>query len=413
VKKVLKKIITGLLRIRVKKLLKKNKTEIFGITGSVGKTTAKNALALVLGIKYRVLASSQGFNTEIGLLLTLLQEKESGFSSPFKWLGILGRAYFTKQEIPQIVVLEYGVDAPGDMTDLLKIIEPHYAIVTKIAAVHLGPGQFADIEGIAQEKEKLVKAASKIVVLNGNCKYTKRMQPRPGVCRLTFGVRDDGLMVRSLKDELTGFSFNIKLEAERYHFHLPVYGSFLYSSVVPAIILGIEKGIEPKKIVKALHKFTTPPGRGRILKGLGGSTIWDSSYNASPEAVLRSLETLEKIPALRKIALLGNMNELGEQSTKWHKKIGRKAAEIADEIHFVGEEAESFTEGVVSHNAEKKPQIHASAEEAGIALAQTLKDQDLILVKGSQNNVRLERAVEKILARGEDERLLCRRGWGG
>lgn len=392
-KNLLKKIIVSLLKARAKSLLKQSGAVVYGITGSVGKTTAKEALKKVLETRYRVIASEGGFNTSIGLLLSLLGEKESGFTNPAKWLQILLRIYTKKIPLPDRFVLEFGVDKKGDMDELLAIIQPDIAIITKIAPVHLAEGQFNSLEQIAQEKGRLAQNA-KYVVLNKDCQYSRQIKTKAE--KLYF----EGA---SARNEENGFSFDYQGE----HYFVPMFGAFQYSSFLPAVILGREEGITVKEIQTVLKKFTPPAGRGRIFAGLNKSTIWDSSYNASPEAVGRMLETLPKIPAKRRLALLGNMNELGEKSAEYHEDIGQKAAIYADHIFFVGENAPAFSKGV----AGRRPlRIFSDAQEAGKEIKKILQKGDLLLVKGSQNKVRLERAIEPLLAHREDLKNLCRRG---
>lgn len=393
-KSAFKKLAILLLKKRADIILKNKNVQIYGITGSVGKTTTKEALTAILSLKYKVISSKGGFNTPIGLLLSVLGE-ESGFSSPFRWLWIFIKVYTKKITIPDILVLEYGVDQKGDMDELLKIARPNKAILTKIAPVHMAEGQFESLGEIAEEKAKLIEAANE-VILNKDCIYLQAIRGKKETIYFTG---------KTAQDEKNGFSF----EYGGVRYFVPIFGSFLYSSFMPAVIFGLKAGIKSEKIKKVLAEMQAPAGRGRVLMGINNSIIWDSSYNASPEAVKKMLETMKKIPAKRKLALLGNMNELGEKSTEFHQEIGKIAANKVDMIFFVGEKLneEAFYKGV---NRKKPLTFFKDANEAGRELAKILKKGDLLLVKGSQNRVRLEKAVKKLLKDSGDQCKLCRQG---
>lgn len=406
-KNLFKNIVILLLKLKVNKLIKKSNTEIYGITGSVGKTSTKKIISEVLKTKYSVCESIGGFNTRIGILLSILGEKESGFSSLTKWIAILWRVYTKNISLPEKIVLEYGVDKKGDMDKLLSIIKPNVAVVTKIVPAHMAKDQFQSIEEITKEKGKLVQNAKKIAILNNDCKYLKNIKLNQNIENIIFGQDDkNDFQIKDLKEEKNGFSFSVKYQEKIYKFSLPIFGSFQYTSFLPAIVIGFQNNITPKQINDVFKKYELPAGRGRIFEGINKSKIWDSSYNASPVATEAMLETLKNIPAKRRLALLGNMNELGKFSANFHKEVGKKASEICDEIFFVGVEEKSFSVGV----AKKKPlTIFPNAEIAGERLKDFLQAGDLILVKGSQNNVRLEKAIEKLLANKKDIKKLCRR----
>jgi len=159
-KKILKKLVlnvlTALARIRLKRL----RLFVIGVTGSIGKTSAKDAIFTVLNSKYQIHRSEKSYNTDFGLPLAILEQK-SGFSSPLKWLkvvlGSLWNAFFGGRHV-QMLVIEMGVDKPGDMTQLLKLVSPQIGVMTNIKPVHLAEGQFKDQDDIFNEKKKLVES---------------------------------------------------------------------------------------------------------------------------------------------------------------------------------------------------------------------------------------------------------------
>lgn len=407
-KHLIKKFIIAFLKKKAAPILTSG-AKIIAVTGSMGKTTTKNALVHILSTKYTVLASEEGFNTPIGILLTLLGENQSGFSSVLKWWQILHRVARKQLKIPDIIVLEFGVDKPGDMDELLDIVQPHYAIVTNVAPVHMDAGQFESMEQIAAEKMKLPKSLSVegIALLNFDDPHIQKHASEVAAKIFPYGVESGEYSIQDARQLAKKIVFSIESWEGLVDFEVPLFGIYHASVFTPAILLARECDISFTKSAKALQTFQPPPGRGRILTGKGQSVIWDSSYNSNPTATTAALQTLPHIPAKRRFALLGNMNELGDAAAQYHEELGAAAAEYADRIFFIGQQAEHFQKGV---GDEKPLQIFDTALQAGKYLAGILQEGDVILVKGSQNGVFLERAVAQMLEDERDRQLLCRQG---
>ncbi len=405
-KEICKRCLLALLKIRAAKVIRAAK-KIIIVTGSIGKTTAKEAIAWVLQDHYDLLVAAESFNTPFGVTLTLLGEKESGFNSVSKWLGILWRAWTRKLHLPEVIILEYGVDRPGDMDELLSIARPDYAVVTTIAPVHLGPKQFQNMEEISTEKMKLARAVKTngSAILNFDNALIRSAAHALSARILSYGETDDVLyQIEHLTATPSDITFTVRHEGESADCTLSLYGVHLATTILPALIVGKELGLNLTLSAQKLRNFIPPPGRGRILKGQNDSTIWDSSYNSNPVATEAALRTLREIPAKRRLALLGNMNELGAESGNFHQALGRAAAESADLLFFVGPEFESFRKGAMG----KEVRQFANAEEAGKYIRTILQSGDVLLAKGSQNGVFLERAVKEMLADPHDAALLCR-----
>ncbi len=397
-------IVEGLLFIRARTVLKRVDT-IIGVTGSVGKTSTRMAIAHILDGDYTVQTSKKNFNTPIGLLLSILNIHQTG-SSPFSWFGILLRAYCKRLPAPQVLVLEYGIDAPGDMAELTAICVPDILVVTPIAIGHMGGKQFRDIDEIRAEEFKLVKKAE-TVILNGFDKesITAYEAERPlDQQMLIYAPKAAGnVTVTYMGTGKNGITFLVDGEA----YHVPVFGEFQVQVFAPGIILGNRLGIPLERIRARLEQFEPPPGRGRLFAGVNESTVWDFSYNSSPLATREVLRTLADIRwSKRRIALLGTMNELGDLALQEHERLGAFAADCADELVFVGRHADGFARGVA---ACKPLHLFSTAVEAGKYLAKHVREGDFILAKGSQNGVFLEVAVELLLAEPSDIEKLCRR----
>ncbi len=408
-KTLFKKIIIALLLSRAQKVLA-SKPKVIAITGSMGKTTCKKAVQHVVSQKYVTLSSAEGFNTEIGTLLTLLGEKESGFTSPFKWGHIIWRCFTKKLPAPRVIVLEFGVDAPGDMKALLKIVTPDIAVITNVAPVHLSEDQFTTIDDIADEKMKLLQniSSSSVAIYNSDNPFIAQRTKLIHAKKISYGSDiASAYYVHEMHTSQKGISFEVTNKQNSQNYTIPLFGTYHWTALVPAIIIGRLLGISLSESVQSLQNFSPPSGRGRILEGKKGSILWDHSYNSAPEATTAALKELRHLPGKRKIALLGNMNELGKKSPGYHRDLGKIAAEYADEIFFVGKEAKSFLQGV----QKKRPvTVFPSAQEAGKALKKVLQKGDFVLIKGSQNGVFLERAVRQLLLHSKDQVLLCRQG---
>jgi len=386
----------GFVRFLAVRRLRLSKAKVVGVTGSVGKTSTKEMVAAVLSEKYRVKRSEGNLNTEWGMCWTLLElDKPHRNLFSWAWTLTLGayRAFF---KVPRVDfwVLEMGVDRPGDMDRLLSVARPHYMLFLNVADVHIGEGQFENADAIFKEKSRAVYG-----VVEGGTAF----------------LNADDERVSTLTERLPCKTVAVKAQGR---VHVTVLGMELRPEVQPPTVLKIpallseEMGLNammavsvglaarmPMESIQAgLLKFHLPPGRLNPLAGVNGSLLIDGSYNASPKSVLAALKVLERAEG-RKIAVIGTMNELGDTSDEWHLKIGQKTAEIADVLVFVGEQASMLADGARRHGVAPE-HLHrfVDAISAGRFLQKFLEKGDTALFKGSQNGVRLERAVAQCLA---------------
>ena len=408
-----KKIIEHLLTSKARRYLKKNNVQVIAVTGSIGKTSTKEAIYTVLKSQFDVASSQKSFNTPIGMSLAILGEEQSGFSSVPAWFNILKRIYFHPKKAPAKMVLEMGADHPGDIAKLMSIAPPSISVVTAVREVHLAEGQFKDVEAIAHEKETLVRLLSKkgTAILNGDDGRVRPMHT--SAKKVMFGVDHPAeLMAKDIQATPQKLSFTVTYEHQSEQCEVSVVGAFQVYVCLPAIAVGLSLGMSLKQCIQALADFKLPPGRLNPIEGLNQTHILDGSYNASPSTVLAALEVLNQLAAPRKIAALGTMNELGEQSKAAHLIVGQKAGQVVDWLIAVGKEADSIKEGALQAGM-KQSTIHTfvDSKEAGQFLRSHLQKNDLILVKGSQNKVRMERLVKEIMKEpGRALELLCRQG---
>jgi len=398
------RILSSLARRRIS-----NAVEIIGITGSVGKTTTKEAVAQILKTNFQTRANVKSFNSEFGVPLTILEE-ESGFSNPFTWIGILLRSYkksFSKFPAEKLV-LEMGTDKPGDFKKLLGIVCPQIGVFLNVKPVHLGANQFSSLEKIAHEKSLLITGLPQKgqAILNADDPLVA--QTKTQARKILFGFTPSAdLQASEISETLSGLQAKIQWKNKTAKLQVPILGKHNLGSLLAAIAVGLANELHLDDCVKSLANFHLPPGRLNLLEGIAGSKIIDGSYNSNPASVTAALSTLRKLKtAGRKIAILGQMNELGKNSQKWHHEVGVQAAKSADEIWGVFGDAQEIVDAAKQNG--KTAEFFKTVEDATKSLQNRIMAEDLILVKGSQNNVRLEKLVAKILANSNDQKFLCR-----
>lgn len=416
-KSLLRYPVAAFLRFCARRKLAHVRPKIVAITGSVGKTSTREAIFTVLSSKYTVKRAVKNFNTEFGVPFTILNQKSSGISF-FSWIAICARVLFElfRTENYQFLVLEMGIDAPGDMDALLKITFPDVAVMTQISEVHMDSGQFTDLSGIFDEKKKLVFALPDdgVTILNRDDSLIAGLDKDFSGQKLWYGKTPAAdLYTNYVDQDERGLSGEIVFRGRHAAFSFPIFGKHHMYVLLPAIACGLLHDIPLAECIKALEHFSLPPGRMNMIAGIHGSSIIDSSYNASPSSVAAALQVLSEVAKeKRKIAVLGNMNELGSVSEREHRRIGHIVGRYADLLITVGESARLIAEEAGLHGIPTDCiSTFDTPDEAAFYLRNLILEGDVILVKGSQNNVRLEKLVKEIMAQPERaEELLVRQG---
>lgn len=425
-KAIAKKIISTILRFEAKIVLWKYHPKIVAIIGSVGKTSTKDAIYTVFSHEFFVRRSEKSFNTEIGIPLTIL-------GCPNEWGNVIGwgenflrglSLILFRHQYPAWLILEIGVDRPGDMKSVAKWVKPDILVITRFADVPVHVEFFDSPEALIEEKISIVSSLKKegLLVLNRDDKKVLEVKEKWKGKIVTFGF-EEGADIRASnlsplygEDDLErkipeGMMFRVDVSGRSFPVRLfGTLGNAAVYSASSAIAVGVESGINLVQVAEALEKATPPPGRMRLISGLKKTFIIDDSYNASPVAMASALETLRDLEAYgRKIAVLGDMLELGKYSTDEHKKIGTLVGSFCSILVTVGIRARSFAEGALDGGmSEKHMYQFESSREAGKYLEKVLKEGDVLLVKGSQS-VRMERAVEEIMAEPEKKDALLAR----
>ena len=417
-KSIFRKLVLNCLKKMAKRRMKKFKGKVVAVTGSVGKTSTKEAIYSVLNAQYKVKKTSKSMNSEFGLLLTIL-DIESGFSSATKWSWYLlkGFAHSCFRDHSEILLLEYGVDKPGDMDFLVSVAPPDITVMTNVSETHLDKGQFANVEEVFAEKKKLVDAVKDggKAILNYDNSYTLSLaKKRKKSETITYGNDNKaGVWASRIKQSLEGMELMVHNKEDRYKVEAGIVGQQHVSVLLAALAVGFSVGMDGEKAAAAVGRFSLPPGRLSVLDGIKDSTILDSSYNSSPAALLECLKTLKDLGAeKRKVAVIGNMNELGDHSRDLHEEIGAKLPRYADVLVSVGRDAALLADQAVKRGFEEKNVYKCkNSTEAIEVFKEKITKKDLVLVKGSQNNVRLERFVKAIMARPEEAKdQLVRQG---
>lgn len=409
-KATLRHWIYSILATLAKWKLQQIQPHVVSITGSAGKTSAKEAIAAVLEQKLSIKKSEKNMNSEFGVALTILDQK-SAYGSVLGWLGVIFGAFFKvlKTETPyDVLVMELGVDKPGDMDELLNVIHPDVAVFLNVKNVHRAEGQFPNRQAIFDEKAKMCRALTKDgwAVLNMDDNFVRQLEGSLAGSVVKIGSTEDcDLRARDVQSTRKGLEFILNYEDKTFPVHLPhVLGACHVNLILAAIAVGFIEGLNWPEIEKGLRNFSLPPGRMNPIEGKQGSLIIDSSYNAAPETMEAALDVLDLFSG-RKIAALGTMNELGELSESAHLSIGKRAAEVADMLIAVGDHANELALGAQQAGLPLS-MIHQfrNSKEAGEFLAEILGPRDVVLAKGSQNHVRMERLVKLCMQEPEQAR---------
>lgn len=435
-KKIFGLLILNYLRILAKIQLKKIKPDIIGFTGSVGKSSLGAAIFAILSKKYKC-RQSEGFNSESGIPLNILGLKMKNYSV-FDWLRVCILApltlIFNWRKYEKYIV-EMGVDspdAPKNMGYLLKIVRPRIGVFLNVSPVHTEffekkitapitsrkETEKSVLDLIAQEKGKLIESlpANGFAILNIDDKRVAEFTPRTKANVLKFALQNKAgadLYAQNIKSGLAGFEMEIfhHHTAQKLKLNFPLPEDYA-ATILAAIVVGFALNFNLKDCAQELEKnFKLPPGRFSLIPGIKNTIIIDSSYNASGMPMLAALNFLASINGRKKIAVLGDMRELGKEAESQHQAVAERAVKSADLLILVGPLMKKYFLPHALKLGFDKANIFwfNSSKEAGIFLRETIKNGEIILFKGSQNNIFLESAIEEIMVEPERKKeLLCR-----
>jgi UDP-N-acetylmuramoyl-tripeptide--D-alanyl-D-alanine ligase len=350
---------------------------VIGITGSVGKTTTKELSAAVLARRYTVLKSEASYNNEIGLPLTLMKLKNEH----------------------ERVVLEMGMYDVGEISDLARIAKPQVGVVTIVGPVHLE--RAGSIERIAQAKAELVKALPAepegVAILNYDDERVRAMARETQAKVFYYGLSPEAdLWVDDIEGlGLDGIRFRLHYGDEEMFVRIPLLGRHSVHTALRAAAVGLVEGMDWQEIIEGL-RGPSPQLRLVSVPGPMGSIILDDTYNASPASTIAALNLLEELDG-RKIAILGDMLELGDYEEEGHQKVGMRALEVADVLITVGARGRIIGEAALRWGmASEQVHILDKNDQVIDLLEKMVKANDVVLVKGSRG-MKMEQIVNALV----------------
>lgn len=420
-KSFLKSLVVSILTFEAKLLLSRAKPRIIAVTGNVGKTGTKDAIFQALRSHVSARKSEKSYNSEIGVPLSILG-LENAWSNPLLWTknifdGMV-LALFPKK-YPSVLVLEAGVDRPGDMQRLTSWLYPDIVVLTRLPDVPVHVEHFTSPEEVIAEKLILLRALKPngVLVYNQDDERVKDAAASFAQKSVSYSRYSESDFTASgdtvtYEDGLPlGLKFTITNREESADFNIKGALGVQYTyNFAAATAVASLFDVSLAESANALRDFAAPAGRMRLIKGIKDTLIIDDTYNSSPTATERALSTLAELRgAGRKLAVLGDMLELGRYSVEAHKKVGQQVSETADLLVTVGVRARGIAEGALAAGmSEKNILQYEESIRAGRELQNLVSPGDAILVKGSQG-MRMERIVADLMREPDRaEELLVR-----
>jgi len=412
-KNYLKDVLKNIVSFLAKATVKKFKPKIIAVSGSVGKTSSKEGIWAALKNRFYVRKTSANFNNELGVPLSILGDYLE-ISKPvwFFWakvilVGFWNLIFKSKNSYPQILVLEYGADKPNDISYLLEIAKPNISVISAIGKIPVHVENYPQgIEQVVREKGKLISdlLANDYSILNADDPIVVKLKQKTRSKVLFFGfdksadVRISNFKHVVVDNKIEGITF--KLEYQGASVPVTLKNVFSVSHAYAAACAVLVALIFEINLIEAVNSFTlnyTPiKGRSAIIEGIKQTQIIDESYNSSPIALQTALETLKLVEFSRKIAVLGDMMELGEFTIRAHEMIGEIVPDCVDVLITVGPRAKLIAKKAIEKNMAKDSVfMFDGVEDAVKKLKEIIKKDDLILVKGSRV-VGLDKIVEEI-----------------
>jgi len=355
---------------------------VVALTGSNGKTTTKEMISVCLETTFPILNTRGNLNNLVGLPMTLLN--------------------LTERE--RVVVLEMGMNVPGEIRRLTEISEPDVGLITNIEKAHLSG--LGDVERVKEEKGELFRSMRQdgTILVNQDDRLVVDLAGRFQGQKITFGVENPAdVMAREIHlNGARGVSFTLILEEEIMEINLPILGRHFVPNALAAIATASLFGVELEETRKALESFRPTPMRMEVIHLKGEKTLINDAYNANPRSVEMALETLAEMKREgQTVAVLGDMLELGDLTDEAHRQMGRWVKDLSiDFLLAMGGEAPVVVESAIRHGlSPERAWVVESHSEAISILKEVTKKGDWILVKGSRK-MAMEKIVEGLAGRG-------------
>jgi len=393
-----------------RKIIAKHKPFVVGVTGSVGKTSTKEAIYQIMADhfgKENVRKNQGNLNTEIGLPLAILGYGE--IPNKFILCIWLFSAFFRtlSKQYPKYLILEYGINQPDDMEFLISIVKPKVVVITSLSGAHMA--NFKSLSDYQEEKTKIITDQMKKIFLNGDDKDTLELKfDKDKTSFVGIKNKDVDFYAADQDTSLSGTTYNLFSLGQKISIKSSLIGEHLIYPQLFGYGVGRYLGIQALEIKRSLERIKPFKGRMNIINGKKDTTIIDDTYNSNPISCKSALLTLAKIKYNnRKVAILGEMNELGNISERAHLEIAKFAKEKADLAIFVGKyaksQAEAFGDGSL---------FFASRGQLEKSIMGIINEGDLILVKASQDYNYFEELTKILMKNAEDAKEILVRQTG-
>lgn len=431
------KLLKLILKLLAKRVITRYRPTVIGVTGSVGKTIAKEAIFAVLSRKFWVRKTEENFNNEFGVPETVIgvdprlstaNIRPSNWGRLLKfWPNLAGGFWLAfgwpKQKCPKFLVLELAAAKPGDIDYLADIVRPQVGVVTAVGEVPVHVEFYASPQEVAKEKQKLIARlpTDGLAVLNYDDQTVLDTKEKSKAKATTFGfsnladiwASDIGYFVSDIQlpasnsqlPAIGGLSFKINSGGT----FVPVrvnglVGTHQIYGILAAAAVGLHFGINLVDISGALENVELPHGRMNLLSGIKNSIIIDDTYNASPLSMHAALDTLRDFTKAkeklggggRRIAVLGDMKELGKYEIEAHRTVGNLAAERCDILITVGAAGKFIADSAANQMPKENVTSFDTSEDAKLKVQEIIKEGDVVLVKGSRA-MKMEVIVEEIV----------------
>lgn len=397
----------------VRKYFKKHpEVKLVAVAGSVGKTSTKTAIATVLAKKYRVRMLDNNHNTHMSAPLGILGiEYPRNVHSVLAWVRVLNaiNKRIRQPSDVDVIVQELGSDHPGEIAHFGTYLRPTIGVVTAVAPEHME--FFGTIETVAQEELALANF-SELALINRDDiegRFAELLTNQNIDTYGTTAAAEYKIEVRDF-DVKHGFQAWLVISGygETYPADIRVIGEHSLRAVAGAVAVGAKLGMGPSEIVAGVEDIVPVPGRMNLLRGIMGSMLIDDTYNSSPTAAAAALQTLYKLQAPEKIAILGSMNELGATSAAEHEKLGSLCdPSLLSWVVTIGDEAAKYLAPAAKARG-CQVRSFVSAIDAGAFVRGVMEEGSIVLAKGSEGNIYAEEAIKELLHSTSDDHQLVR-----
>lgn len=418
---LVRRILVFLITLEARLALVLHRPRIVAVTGNLGKTSVKDAIFAAVSSRGHVRKSNKSFNSDIGVPLAILG-LENPWSNPFLWIWTLVRGFFAACTplFPSLLILEVGADAPGDIASIATWLHADIAVFTGVPEVPVHIENFGSRERVLTEKRALflgLRPGGVVVSIDdaSAAEVLHDISARRVVYGLSASCNVGGTDREVVYENGKPIGMRAHVRIGEDSFPLVVHGSLGVSRILAAlagVAVAKELGVSIEAALDGLASMSPTPGRMRLLSGVHKSTVIDDSYNSSPAAAIAALDILRDIEREgRRIAVLGDMLELGEHSKRMHRSVGVHAAAACDMLVTVGTRSRDIAASAREGGFPSDSVFEYEAGDpghVGRAIADMLRPGDVVLIKGSQG-MRLERAVFEIIEdKSTAQKLLVR-----